>query len=167
MTSEENKFTDADLFYYRSHYLNEDIEFVEIQEETNILKNVVAGMAVAILLWMIFWGIRYLMDNKIHTKEEIEERYDLLVIGHIKVKEKRKLYSIWKKYSFDTEEYLKYTLSTIGEKGVVVSGYYDNKSDSENICYTTGYLWKNQQVMEKAKEVGHVVICIHILLNWL
>lgn len=158
----ENKFTGNDLLYYQMHYLNEEVGQTEYQKENNIIKSIVIGTAMAALLWGMFWGIRYLMDNRIHTKEESERRYNLPVVGHINTEEKNSLYNNWKKYTFDTEEYLKYTLDSLEEKGVVVSGCYRIELDSENIYCTKEYLWKNQPAMEKAKEIGHVVIGIKL-----
>lgn len=175
VVDQEGKFTGNDLIYYQINFLNKDIDaayvtndmaeekaITEQKKESNEVKNLVIAIGVAFVFWAIFWGVKYLTDNRIFTKEDAEEYYNFPVIGHVNNQVKKSLYSKWKKYNFDTEEYLKYILKSLENDGVVVSGYDGKEVSSDIVCCFEEYLFKNRIAMEKAKEVGNIVIGVHL-----
>ena len=175
MVSLESKFTDEDLTYYQIHYLNEkevsSIDKDEVTEsdvtvqdvESNTVKYIIIGVGIAGILWAVFWGMKYLFDNRIYTKEEVERRYGIPVVGYVCADEqKKKLYQRWKRNSYDSKESLEYTLNTLCDKGVVVCGVKETEGNASDVIYYADYLWKNPKVMEKAKKIGSVIIGINL-----
>lgn len=174
VVNQESQFTGTDLAYYQTHYLNKELtgadDAVEgntaalgtdtaVVAEDNTVKYMLVGIIGAFFIWGMFWGVKYLFDNKIHTKEELENRYGIPVIGHVCDDSKKKeLYDKWKKYTYDSAEYLGYTLSSLDDKGVVVCGLSETKVGGEGIYSYADYFWRDISAMEKAKEIGNVVI---------
>lgn len=173
VVSQESKFVDDDLEYYQIHYLGEkdvaDDEETIVQSEAeqtkvnNAVKYFVIGIAMAGFFWAMFWGVQYLFDNRIHIKEEVERRYGIPVVGYVRDdRKKQNRYSKLKKYIYDSEEYLKYVLSSLSEDGIVVCNYKGIEISGDKVYCYADYLWKNSQTMEKAKEIGNVVIGVDL-----
>lgn len=174
VVNQEKQFTEADLAYYQTHYLNKELTGTDntaegntaalgtdttVVAEDNTVKYMLVGAIGAFFIWGMFWGVKYLFDNKIHTKEELENRYGIPVIGHVCDENKKKaLYNRWKKYTYDSAEYLGYTLGALDDKGVVVCGLSEMGVSGEGIYSYADYFWRDISAMEKAKEIGNVVI---------
>lgn len=175
VVNQESQFKGTDLAYYQIHYLNKELTDGIVEEnvtepvanaaatEDNMVKYTLVGAIGAFSIWGMFCGVKYLFDNKIHTKEELENRYGIPVIGHVCDDSKKKeLYDKWKKYTYDSAEYLGYTLSSLTDKGVVVCGLEGTKVSGEEVYSYADYFWKNITAMEKAKEIGNVVIGVNL-----
>ncbi|MCI5773507.1 MAG: hypothetical protein MR210_02990 [Erysipelotrichaceae bacterium] len=83
----EKNFTGNNLEYYQTVYLNqkiEDVHSVEIPKE-NCFKWLLIGEMIAILCWGCYGVLRYILDKKIKTIDELKGRYGLPVIGYINI----------------------------------------------------------------------------------
>lgn len=160
----ENKFGEKDLLFYQTYYL-EGTEIEEVEEVVggkSIIKYGLIGIVVAVFLWAMFWGARYLLDGRIYTKEEVERYYNLPVIGYLEGDRKKSLYNKLQKCTFDAEDYLKYILGELDKTDVIVTGYNGKNINSEQIYCFKECLGKNKVALKKAKEVGSVVIGIQL-----
>lgn len=101
MTNLESAFTEEELVYYNRVYLSRDYEQEEESEETEIVGettvevepvSLVKWLVISIILmcvvWVVFYLVKYLLDKKIKTPDEVRSRYRLPLIGFVRTEEK-------------------------------------------------------------------------------
>lgn len=98
MTNLENSFTEDELAYYNRVYLSRDYVTDEEEEETDaaLMETTVQPEPVSLVKWLVIgiflmcvvWGglylVKYLLDKKIKTPDEMRSRYRLPIIGFVK-----------------------------------------------------------------------------------
>ena len=97
MTNLESAFTEDELIYYNRVYLSRDYELEEDPEEAaaaaettveaepvSLVRWLVIGIFLMCVVWGGFYLVKYLLDKKIKTPDEIRDRYHLPLIGYVK-----------------------------------------------------------------------------------
>lgn len=96
MTNLENSFSEDELAYYNRVYLSRDYEMEEEPEEVSTDTTTVQPESVSLVKWLIIgiflmcvvWGgfylVKYLLDKKIKTPDEMRSRYGLPLIGFVR-----------------------------------------------------------------------------------
>lgn len=86
----EDAFSDADKEYYDAVYLNsgqteEENEETALPEQPDQTKAAGKWIGIGTLLGCVLWGgyylVRYLMDTRIRSAEELQQRYGLQILG--------------------------------------------------------------------------------------
>ena len=97
MTNLESAFTEDELIYYNRVYLSRDYELEEDPEEAeaaaettveaepvSLVRWLVIGVFLMCVVWGGFYLVKYLLDKKIKTPDEMRDRYHLPLIGYVK-----------------------------------------------------------------------------------
>ena len=100
MTNLESSFTEEELVYYNRVYLSRDYEQEEEPEETelagettveaepvSLVKWLIIGIFLMCVVWGGFYLVKYLLDKKIKTPDEMRSRYRLPLIGFVRTEE--------------------------------------------------------------------------------
>lgn len=100
MTNLESVLTEDELVYYNRVYLSrdygqdEELEETEFAGETaveaepvSLVKWLVIGIFLMCVVWGGFYLVKYLLDKKIKTPDEMRNRYCLTVIGFVRTEE--------------------------------------------------------------------------------
>lgn len=98
MANLENSFTEEEKAYYNRVYLSRDYEVETETEETeaaadtavvepesvSLVKWLVIGVFLMCVVWGGYYLVKYLLDKKIKTPDELRSRYGLPLIGYVK-----------------------------------------------------------------------------------
>lgn len=98
MSNLESSFAEDELAYYNRVYLSRDYVVEEEEGETDVALtdstvqpepvSLVKWLVIGIFLMCVVWGglylVKYLLDKKIKTPDELRSRYRLPIIGFIK-----------------------------------------------------------------------------------
>lgn len=103
MTNLESAFTEDELIYYNRVYLSRDYELEEDPEEAaaaaettveaepvSLVRWLVIGIFLMCVVWGGFYLVKYLLDKKIKTPDEMRDRYYLPLVGYVKTESNTK-----------------------------------------------------------------------------
>lgn len=99
MTTLESSFTEDELVYYNKIYLSRDYNIIEEEEgnadaavadavvqveQVSLVKWLVIGIFLMCIVWVGLYFVKYLLDKRIKTPDEMRSRYRLPIIGFVK-----------------------------------------------------------------------------------
>lgn len=135
MTTLKKNLTDDDLLYYRETYNAEELE-----EESGLgwLKwGIVIGVLFGGLL-VVFYGVKFLLDNRIKNTDELKQREGLHLIATLESAKKKKANCIIDKmledkYEFNSDAYLCSAIKASGAERLQLSGDLENPAIAEKM----------------------------------
>lgn len=174
----ENALDEKDLEYYQITYLNK--ETAESQPQTysanKKYKWIVAGIFMLCCLWGIIFVLKYVLDKHIKTIDEVKTRYQLPVLGVLRISTKKKGIdkriqeaSLPRDMDFNTAEYMIQTLAILNEQKIMLCYDESNVEEKQVVeqmsqgCSALeigGYLGKNADSLKIAKMADGMILAV-------
>ena len=188
----EDSFSDEENKYYNKKYLakeyaekanteeEKELLLKEIQlEPVNKVKWLVIGVILLVMIWTIYYVVRYFLDPRVKTISELQSGYCLPIVGHMKMKESQskgidrildQFYQSMKEQA-DTYEYIVQAINAMGEKNMVLCGNVEipeirivmEKLVSDCKYLKMGnYISKDIDSLKKGKELEREILVISV-----
>lgn len=183
----EDAFSEDTLAYYEAEYLGKTVnEIEEIEEVTaqtglsiaDLLKWIIVGVVLLCVCWTAVWVFQYIYDKRIKISANLQDAFQIAIVGRLdapcvtKCRFDNWVAHLRKKHAHisDDMEYVVYSLLAMGKSKIVLGG--NNNSIVEQMISAlkenhmdvleVGYIHRNRNVLEKAKESEGMVLVIRL-----
>ena len=177
-TNLENGFSDIEKTYYETVYLKAEQKAEEMQpsESENgisvkdLVKWLVIGIFGFVVLWGVYYLLKYLLDPSIKTLDEVKNM-QLPIIGQVenKIEHLNLIERMERKKNgnYDTVEYLAATVESLPEENILFSVNSEAEKQLGKLLeekvkkvHMTASIQSDADALEQAKFADGVIVCV-------